>query len=101
MWLLVTRLLRLAWASDQSDQSLRCLHKANLDPWFPTETTSKTDQTARMRTLVLLILSCRDSNLMFSIPDRYHLERTYFFWLRDTISKEHWLRDTVPNIFSN
>ena len=31
-----------AWASAQSDQSLRCLHEESLGPWLPTERTAKT-----------------------------------------------------------
>ena len=34
--------LRSAWASAQSDQSLRCRHKEPLDPYLPIECTAKT-----------------------------------------------------------
>ena len=33
-----------AWASTQSDQSLRCPHEESLGPWLPFERTAKTDQ---------------------------------------------------------
>ena len=72
------RRLRSAWASAQSDQSLRCPHEESLGPELPTERTAKTlmhsedsDQTGRMprltwvfagRTLTLLVLSCRGSS---------------------------------------
>ena len=36
------RTLRSAWASDQSDQNLRCLHEESFDPLLPTERTAKT-----------------------------------------------------------
>ena len=38
------RRLGSAWASTQSDQSLRCPHEESLDPWLPFERTAKTDQ---------------------------------------------------------
>ena len=41
MWLCAQRRLRLAWASAQSDQSLRCPHEA-LGPYLPIERTAKT-----------------------------------------------------------
>ena len=70
-WLCTQRRLRSAWASAQSDQSLRCQHKESLGPSLPIQRTAKTDQTGRMprliwvfagRTLILLVLSCRGSN---------------------------------------
>ena len=69
-WLCAQRRLRSAWASAQSDQSLRCSHEKSLCPQLPIERTAKTDQTGRMprliwvfagRTLILLVLSCRGS----------------------------------------
>ena len=42
MWLCAQRRLRSAWASAQSDQSLRCPHEESLDPWLPFERTAKT-----------------------------------------------------------
>ena len=42
------RRLRSAWASAQSDQSLRCPHEESLDPQLPIEHTAKNDQTGRM-----------------------------------------------------
>ena len=44
--------LRSAWASTQSDQSLRCPHEESLCPYLPTERTVKTDQTGRMPRLI-------------------------------------------------
>ena len=41
-WLCAQRRLRSAWASPQSDQSLRCPHEESLDPYLPTERTAKT-----------------------------------------------------------
>ena len=38
------RRLGSAWASAQSDQSLRCPHEESLGPWLPFERTAKTDQ---------------------------------------------------------
>ena len=38
------RRLGSAWASAQSDQSLRCLHEESLGPWQAFEGTAKTDQ---------------------------------------------------------
>ena len=35
------RRLRAAWASAQSDQSLRCPHEESLGPYLPTEHTAK------------------------------------------------------------
>ena len=41
-WLCAQRRLRSAWASPQSDQSLRCPHEESLDSYLPTERTAKT-----------------------------------------------------------
>ena len=41
-WLSGQRSLRSAWASAQSDQSLRCPHEERLGPWLPIKHTSKT-----------------------------------------------------------
>ena len=41
-WVCAQRRLRSAWASAQSDQSLRCPHEETLDPKLPTERTAKT-----------------------------------------------------------
>ena len=38
------RRLGSAWASAQSDQSLRCPHEESLGPWLPFECTAKADQ---------------------------------------------------------
>ena len=38
------RRLGSAWASAQSDRSLRCPHEESLGPWLPFERTAKTDQ---------------------------------------------------------
>ena len=41
-WVCAQQRLRSAWASAQSDQSLRCLHEETLGPWLPIERTVKT-----------------------------------------------------------
>ena len=41
-WVCAQRRLRSAWASAQSDQSLRCPHEETLGPSRPTERTAKT-----------------------------------------------------------
>ena len=41
-WLCAQRRLRSAWASAQSDQSLRCPHEESLGPELPIERTAKT-----------------------------------------------------------
>ena len=41
VWLCAQRRLRSAWASAQSDQSLRCPHEEKLDPKLPIERTAK------------------------------------------------------------
>ena len=41
-WLCAQRRLRSAWASAQSDQSLRCPHEGSLGPELPNERTAKT-----------------------------------------------------------
>ena len=41
-WVCAQRRFRSAWASAQSDQSLRCPHEESLGPWLPTERTAKT-----------------------------------------------------------
>ena len=67
-WVCAQRILRSAWASAQSDQSLRCPHEETLGTELPIERTAKTDQTGRMprlilvfagRTVILLVLSYR------------------------------------------
>ena len=64
--------LRSAWASAQSDQSSLCAQWVAKDPSFLHADSEDSDQTGRMprliwvfagRTLVLLVLSCRGSNL--------------------------------------
>ena len=41
-WVCAQRRLRSAWASAQSDQSLRCPHEETFGPWLPIERTAKT-----------------------------------------------------------
>ena len=41
-WLCAQQRLRSAWASAQSNQSLRCPHEESLGPYLPTERTAKT-----------------------------------------------------------
>ena len=62
-WLSVQRRLGSAWASAQSDQSLRCHHEETLDPQLPIERTAKT---LSLRWVfagytLILFLSCRGS----------------------------------------
>ena len=40
--------LSSAWASAQSNQSIRCPHEETLGPQLPIERTAKTDQTGRI-----------------------------------------------------
>ena len=67
----LSALWRLAWASAQSDQSLRCPHEDTLGPQLPIECTVKTDQgrcTGRSASslgakVILLVLSwCHSKN---------------------------------------
>ena len=69
-WLCAQRRLRSAWASAQSEQSIRCQHEKSLGHELSNKRTAKTDQTGRMsrliwvvawRTVTLLVLSCRGS----------------------------------------
>ena len=41
IWLCAQRRLRSAWASAQSDHSLRCPHEERLEPYLPIERTAK------------------------------------------------------------
>ena len=75
-WVWVQRRLRSAWASPQSDQSLRCALNGKLRAQGFFIWTEKTDQTGRMpwliwvfpgRTLTLLVLSYRGSFHIYSI----------------------------------
>ena len=52
LWLCAQRRLRSAWASAQSDQSLRSPHEESLGPYQPIERTAKTDQTGWMPRLI-------------------------------------------------
>ena len=91
MWLCAQRRLRSAWASAQSDRSLRCPHKESLGPQLPIERTAKTpirlgecpgwsadsDPTGRTliwyfagRTLILLVLSWGGSSGLLNRPFR-------------------------------
>ena len=68
-WLCVQRKLRSAWASAQSDQSLRSPHEESLGPSYPLSASEDADQTGRIwayagRTLILLVLSCHGSNAL-------------------------------------
>ena len=69
-WLCAQRKLRSAWASAQSDQSLRCPNEESLGPQLPIERTAKTLfrlggcpgwSVFAGRTVTLLVLSCRGS----------------------------------------
>ena len=74
-WLCAKRRLRSAWASAQSDQSLRCPHEGS----YPLSASEDSDQTGRMsrqiwvfagHTVTLLVLSCRGSYPLY--PPLYH-----------------------------
>ena len=67
-WLCAQRRLRSAWASAQSDQSLRCPHKEALGPythWAHSEDLIRLGGWPILvftwRTLIMLVLSCRGS----------------------------------------
>ena len=71
-WLCAQRGLRSAWASAQSDQSLLCAQWVAKDPSFLHADSEDSDQTGRMPrliwvfagcTLILLVLSCRGSDV--------------------------------------
>ena len=67
-WVCTQRRLRSAWASTQSEQSLRCPLEETLGPKLPIERTAKTDQTGLISvftgcSVTLLVLSCRGSCL--------------------------------------
>ena len=75
-WVCAQRRLRSAWASAQSDQSLRCALNGQLKTQAFFMWTAKTDQTGRMprliwvfagRTVTLLVLSFRGSYVYVSI----------------------------------
>ena len=51
LWLCVTRRLKLALTSAQSDQSIRCPHEKRFGPYLPTEGSVKS--LIRLRTLIL------------------------------------------------
>ena len=83
-WLCTQPRLRSAWASSQSDQSLRCcaLWVAK-DPRFLHADSEDSDQTGRMprliwvfagRTVTLLVLSCRGSYILDQqAPTQHHV----------------------------
>ena len=48
------RRLGSAWASAQSDQSLRCPHEESLGPWLPFERIAKTDLRLKMMCIMYL-----------------------------------------------
>ena len=57
------RRLTSAWASAQSDQSLRCPHEETLGPELPIEHKVKTELSLCWRHVILLVLSCGGSNV--------------------------------------
>ena len=81
LWLCVTRSLRSAKASAQSDQILHCQHEESLDPLLPTECTAKTQINAQTDlrlcfALILLVCHVMDQNI-FYIQLMYHLISTH------------------------
>ena len=75
-WLCAQRRLRSAWASAQSDQSSLCAQWVAKDPSFLHADNKDFDQTGRMprliwvfpgRTVTLLVLSCRGSDVAFPV----------------------------------
>ena len=81
-WVCVQRRLRSAWASAQSDQSIRCPHEEAFFSYHSEDS----DQTGRMprliwvfagRILIVLVLSCRGSyyhyfRMVYSPPPESH-----------------------------
>ena len=74
-WLCAQRRLRSAWASAQSDQSLRCPHEESLGPQLPIKRTANNLirlgecsgwSESSLGALILFVLSCRGSLM---IPD--------------------------------
>ena len=75
-WLCVHRRLRSVWASTQSDQSSLCAYWVAKDSSFLHVDSEDSDQTGWMpslnwvfagHTLILLVLSCRSSNILANI----------------------------------
>ena len=104
MW--AHRRLRSAWASGQSDQSLRCPHEESLGPYLPTERSAKTDQirpgwseSSLGVHVSLLVLSRGGSNMcalkrIGMVGRHYHfILSKYFVW------KVH-LSQNFPPFFS-
>ena len=93
-WVCAQRRLRSAWASTQSDQSLRCaLNGVAKDPRFLYADSEDSDQNGRMprliwvfagRTLILLVLSCRGSYC----PRRKGIMKNNKFWIGDLKSEK-------------
>ena len=81
-WVCAQRRLRPAWASAQSDQSLRCPHEETLGPSLPIERTAKTlirlggcpgwSESSQGAHASLLVLSRCGSNELF-----YNTEHSY------------------------
>ena len=85
-WVCAQRRLRSAWASAQSDQSLRCLPWRKLRSlathWAYSEDSDQTGRMPRLiwvfagRTVILLVLSCHSS--YFEVLFLSHLPKTRF-----------------------
>ena len=106
IWLCAQRRLRSTWASAQTDQRRRCPHEKNLGS-SATYWAQKTDQTGRMprliwvfagSTLILLVLSCRDSCVLSKFntaSDQKFYNRipnwiaTFSYQLKTLISSNH------------
>ena len=101
------RRLRSAWASAQSDQSLRCPHEESLGPWLPTERTAKTDQTGHPLSLIRVFavrmkkaLIWADRLIRWFCRKAPHFFLFFFFFTLPLGARE-WLRSvTLLEIFS-
>ena len=72
--------LRSAWASAQSDQSLRCPHKETLGPWLPIQRKAKT--MIRLGTQLILLVFLWDGSFENA---RFCFHRVWYFSLNFSI----------------
>ena len=83
-WVCAQRRLRSAWASAQSDQSLRCLHKESLGPWLPNERKAKT---------LIRLGGCPDRSLRWA---HTHFVGFVMSWLMCTSTCSHDDSEATP-----
>ena len=99
-WESTKQRLGSAWVSAQSDQSLLCTEWVAKDPSFLHVDSKDSDQTGQMPrliwvfagcTTILLVLSCRGSNLQLGVPfidiDNAFLKEA--IWMRTQILQKH------------